>query len=296
MRKNFDLQVFSVKENTTVAADLEPAISIDHTSRLVENIATLMALLGVTELTPMRAGTIVKQYKLAKTNTPEQVEEGGEINLTKINRTLAKTYELKLKKYRKLATAESIQKVGHDIAINKTDEKLISEIRKDIKADFFTMLGTGTGSATGAGLQGVLAAMWGKLNSRFEDIDVTPVYFINTEDVAEYLGKATISTQTAFGLSYIENFLGLGTAILSNKVKKGEPLATAAQNINGVYVPADGDVANDFGLTVDESGLIGMSHNIASDRAAIDTLALTGVLFYPEEVDGVIKGTLAPGA
>jgi hypothetical protein len=284
----------AVIENTTLTTDLEPAISIDHTSRLVENIQSLQEVLGITEMQPMAAGTQIKQYKLTKVNSPDQVAEGEVINLTKIKRTLANTYELKLNKYRRLTTAEDIQKVGHDTAVNKTDGKLIGEVRKDIKANFFTMLGTGTGTAKGTNLQTTLSALWGKLKIRYEDIDATPVFFINPEDVADYLGTAQITMQTVFGLNYIESFLGLGTAILSSKITKGAPVATVKENLNGAYVPASGDVAQDFGLTFDESGLVGMCHNIASDRASIDTLILSGALFYPEELDGVFKGTITP--
>lgn len=292
----FELQLFAAPTNTTVAADIEPAISIDHETRLIENIKTLQSVLGVTEMTPLPAGTTVKQYKVTKVNSPAQVGEGEDINLTEIKRTLANSYELTLKKYRKLVPAEAIQKSGHANAINATDAKLIGEVRKDIKAAFFTMLGTGTGTATGTNLQKTLAALWGKLQTRFEDIDVTPVFFINPLDVADYLGDATVSTQTAFGFSYIENFLGLGNAILSANVTAKAPIATATENLNGVFVPSNGDVANDFGLTVDESGLIGMSHNVSSGNASIDTLVFSGVTFYPEEVDGVIKGTISTGA
>ena len=297
MNKRFELQRFAVIENTTVTGDLEPAISIDHTNRLVDNIVKLQEVLGITEMEPMAAGTNIKQYKLEKENSPAQVAEGEVINLTKISRKLVKTHELRLKKYRKLVTAEDIQKSGHDVAINKTDGKLVSEVRKDIKKDFFTMLGTGTGTAAQSkNLQEALSAIWGKLQTRFEDVDATPVFFINPEDVAEYLGKATVTMQTAFGFSYIVNFLGLGTAILSSNVTKGAPIGTVTENLNGAYVPANGDVAQDFGLTFDESGLVGMSHNVASDRASLDTLMMSGVVFYPEEVDGVIKGKIVAGA
>ena len=299
MNKKFELQRFAVIENTTVTGDLEPAISIDHTNRLVDNIVKLQEVLGITEMEPMAAGTNIKQYKLEKENSPAQVAEGEVINLTKISRKLVKTHELRLKKYRKLVTAEDIQKFGHDVAINKTDGKLVSEVRKDIKKDFFTMLGTGTGTGTatqGKNLQEALSAIWGKLQTRFEDVDATPVFFINPEDVAEYLGKAAVTMQTAFGFSYIVNFLGLGTAILSSNVTKGAPIGTVTENLNGAYVPANGDVAQDFGLTFDESGLVGMSHNVASDRASLDTLIMSGVVFYPEEVDGVIKGKIVAGA
>ncbi len=43
-----------------------------------------------------------------------------------------KTFTSGSLKYRKLVTAEDIQKSGHDVAINKTDGKL-SEVRKDNK-------------------------------------------------------------------------------------------------------------------------------------------------------------------
>ena len=206
MNKRFELQRFAVIENTTVTGDLEPAISIDHTNRLVDNIVKLQEVLGITEMEPMAAGTNIKQYKLEKENSPAQVAEGEVINLTKISRKLVKTHELRLKKYRKLVTAEDIQKSGHDVAINKTDGKLVSEVRKDIKKDFFTMLGTGTGTAAQSKtLQEALSAIWGKLQTRFEDVDATPVFFINPEDVAEYLGKAAVTMQTAFGFSYIVN-------------------------------------------------------------------------------------------
>ncbi len=39
-----------------------------------------------------------------------------------------------------------------------------------------------------------------------------------------------------------------------------------------------------------------MSHNVASDRASLDTLIMSGAVFYPEEVDGVIKAKIVAGA
>lgn len=282
--------------NTIVKADIEPAISIDHTNRLVEGIQTLQRILGISDMTPMAEGTLVKQYKVTKKNTPNQVGEGETIALTKVERKLANTYEMGLKKYRKSVTAESIQRNGYEHAVNDTDEKLVAEVRKDIKADFFTMLGTGTGTATGGNLQKALAALWGKLQVRFEDMDVTPVFFINPTDVADYLGDAQISTQNAFGFSYVENFLGLGDALLSASVPAKGPIATVKENMNGVYIPAGGDLARAFGLTVDASGLVGMMHDAQSSNAALDTLIMDGVLFYPEEVDGVFKATIAATA
>lgn len=279
--------------NTIITTDIEPAISIDHTNRLVEGIQTLQKVLGITDLKPMAAGTLIKQYKVRKVNSPSQVGEGETIALTEIKRELVNTHELSLKKYRKHVTAEAIQRSGYDRAVNETDEKLLSEVRKDVKASFFTMLGTGTGSASGTNLQTALAALWGKLQTRFEDMDVSPVFFINPADVAEYLGTASVTTQSAFGFQYIENFLGLGTAILSGAVTAKTPIATVKENLNGAYVPASGDVARAFGLTVDATGLVGMTHSPVNSNAVLETLVMDGVVFYPEEVDGVFKATIA---
>ena len=293
MKKIIDLQLFAAPTNTTVAADLEPAISVDFTSRISTNITELQRVLGISDMMPMAAGTDIKIYKMTKKNTPEQVAEGETIPLTEIERKLARTITLDLNKYRKNTTAEAIQKVGRSLAVNQTDEKLVSEIQKDIKKAFYTALGTGTGTATGTNLQATLANLWAKLQNYYEDMDVTPIYFINPQDVADYLGGAQVTMQTAFGFTYIENFLGLGTAIISPQVTAKTPIATAQENLNGAYAPVSGDVGQTFGLTFDASGMIGMTHQMKTDNASVDTLVLSNVVFYPEYLDGVFKGTIS---
>ena len=295
MKSKFDLQLFAAATNTIVAADLDPAISIDCVSRLNSNIAELRQVLGITEMEPMPAGTSIKIYTLEQVNTPDQVGEGEDIPLTKIKRRLARTIELTLKKYRKNTTAEAILKVGRDMAINKTDEKLLSGIQKGIKADFYSMLGTGTGSASGTTLQSALSAAWGAIKKFYVDEDATPIYFASSDDVADYLGTAQITMQQAFGMSYIEDFLGLGTLVVSPSLAKGKLIATAKENLHGAYVPANtGDVARTFGLTSDTTGLVGMTHQPISGNATVDTLVFSGVVFYPELLDGVIVATISP--
>lgn len=292
MKNKMKLQLFAAPTNTTVAADLEPAISVDFTSRIAQNIAELQRVLGISEMLPMPAGTDIKIYKITRKNTPAQVGEGEPIPLTEMERKLVKTITMDLNKYRKNTTAEAIQKVGRNLAVNQTDEKLISEIQKDIKKQFYTALATGTGTATGTNLQATLANLWAKLQTYYEDMDVSPIYFINPQDVADYLGTAQITMQTAFGFTYIENFLGLGTAIVSPQVTAKTPIATAQENLNGAYAPVSGDVGQTFGLTSDETGMIGMTHQMKSENATIDTLIMSDVVFYPEFADGVFKGTI----
>ena len=292
MKNKMKLQLFAAPTNTTVAADLEPAISVDFTSRIAQNIAELQRVLGISEMLPMPAGTDIKIYKITRKNTPTQVGEGETIPLTEMERKLVKTITMDINKYRKNTTVEAIQKVGRNLAVNQTDEKLISEIQKDIKKQFYTALATGTGTATGTNLQATLANLWAKLQTYYEDMDVLPIYFINPQDVADYLGTAQITMQTAFGFTYIENFLGLGTAIVSPQVTAKAPIATARENLNGAYAPVSGDVGQTFGLTSDETGMIGMTHQMKSENATIDTLIMSDVVFYPEFADGVFKGTI----
>lgn len=131
--RKFNLQRFAAPTNTIVTTDLEPAISIDFASRLASNITELQQVLGITEMIPMANGTSIKIYKMTQESTPAQVAEGETINLTKINQKVAKTIDLTLKKFRKATTAEAIQRSGRSLAVNKTDEKLLSGIQGGIK-------------------------------------------------------------------------------------------------------------------------------------------------------------------
>ena len=287
------LQLFAAEEGTTLSTDLAPAISVDFVTRIAQNIVELQQLLGITDLVPMAAGTDVKIYKWTVEDLAEQVGEGEEIGLTKVKRTLANTITLDLDKYRRNTTAEAIQRVGRSIAINQSDEKLIKKVQKGIKGSLYTVLKAGTGTATGTNLQVVLANLWAKLQGYYEDEDVNPVYFVNPQDVADYLGTAQITMQNAFGFTYIENFLGLGTAIVSPQVTAKKPIATAKENLRGAYVPMSGDVAQTFNLTADTTGLVGMTHSTKTGNATVDTLLMSCVKFFPEFQDGVFVGTIS---
>lgn len=289
---NYKRQLFEVVANTTVAGDILPEISIDFETRLVDNINKLREILGITYMIPMANGSKVNTYKTEVT-VAQNVAEGEEIGLSKVTRKLAKAYDLTLKKYGKMASAELVLAAGVDRAVNDTDTALLSEIQKDVKKSFFTTIAAGEGTIKSAsGFQATLANAWAAVNKGFEDIDATPVYFVNPVDLAGYLGNASISTQNAFGLNYIEDFMGLGTVIVSAAVAEGTVVATAKENLNGAYVPANGDVAETFGLTYDESGLIGMKHSTVDARASVFTLIMSAVLFYAEDPSKVYVGTI----
>jgi len=289
-----DMYIKQMFADETKTTDVEPAISIDVASRFAANINQLREALGITRMLPMAEGSVVKLYKDTVGTIAAQVAEGEEIGLTKVSRTLAKTIDMTLRKLRRRTTAEAIQKSGRAIAINELDGKLIAKERGEIKKTFFGTVAAAEGTVTpaAAGLQAALAAVWGAVQARYEDEDVTPVYFVNPVDVAAYLATAQISTQTAFGFTYVENFLGLGRVFISSAVTAGTVYGTACENLNGAFIPASGDIAQIFGLTFDESGLIGVKHALADSNLSVDTIIVDGVVFYAEDLSGVFKAVI----
>lgn len=282
----------AVLDNTITTTDVAPAISIDLIENLTSNIRALQEILGVVDLIPVSVGTQLKRYTETVGTLNKQATEGDIIPLTEVVQEEADPIVVGFDLYRKMTTAQAIQKSGRQRAIYDTDRAVISEIRKAVKSSFFTYLADGTGTASGETLQAALANAWGEMETFFADYDVTPIYFLNPKDVAAYLGTAQITMQSAFGFTYVEAFLGLGDAIFSPEVPEGTFYATAKENLRGALVPANGEVGQEFDLTSDETGLVGITHGRVLDRGSIETLLLCGVLFFAENVAGVFKGTI----
>ena len=293
--KKFDLQMFAVDAKTVKEADLAKVRDVDFTERFSKGIDTLMAMLGVTRKQEKRAGEVLKVYKATGTLESGVVAEGEVIPLSKYQTTYEAIGEAVLNKWRKVTTAEAISSKGYGQAVNDTNDKMLKDIQKGVRTSFVNFLATGTGTAAGVGLQATLAQAWGQLQVLFEDTSVQSVYFMNPLDVADYLGGAQISTQTAFGMSYIENFLGLGTVILASDVPKGKLYATAAENIVLYYIPVtSADMAQAFDLTSDATGLIGIHTGPTYDKLSAETVATSGVGLFAEKLDGIVVGTINP--
>jgi hypothetical protein len=256
-----------------------------------------MEILGVTRKIAVQEGAVLKALKVTGTLEDGSVAEGELIPLSKYQTTEQAMGEAKLNKWRKGTTAEAVLKGGYEQAVGATTDKLVKDVQKKIRADLFAFMAQGTGEASGTTLQSALANGWGKLQVLFEDDAVETVYFLNPLDVAEYLGTAQITVQTVFGMNYVENFLGLGTVILSANVPEGKYYATAKENIVTYFVNvASGEIANAFNLTTDETGYIGINEYPDNDHAMIMDLIMSGVTFFPERIDGIVVGTIGAGA
>lgn len=287
-----NLQLFA-DANTIKAADLAKVRDVDFTERFSASIATLMKMLGVTRKIEKKAGEVLKAYKVTGTLQSGVVAEGEIIPLSKYNTTYEPIGEAVLKKWRKETTAEAISSKGFGQAVNDTNDKMLKDIQKGVRSNFVSFLATGKGEASGVGLQAALAQAWGQLQVLFEDTAIQAVYFLNPLDVADYLGAAQISTQTAFGMSYIENFLGMGTVILASDVPKGKIYATAAENIVLYYIPVtSSDMAQAFDLTADATGLIGIHTGATYNNLSAETVAASGVGLFAEQLNGIVVATI----
>lgn len=287
----------AVNENLITTTELSEAKlrEIDFVNRFSENIKKLIEALGITRKIPKEAGTTLKSYKAQGTLQSGKVAEGETIPLSKY-KIVPKAYkDIELNKWAKSTTIEAIQKYGFEQAVTKTSDQMLLDAQKGIRKNFFDFLDeeTGKSTVTGVGMQQALARGWGKLKVLFEDDVVDTVYFVNPEDVAEYLGSASITTQNVFGMTYIENFLGLGTVFTNSSVPKGKYYATAKDNVVLYYIPVNGaDIDNVFKFTADETGYIGIHESSDyTNLTCLDTV-VSGIEIFAERTDGVVVGSI----
>ena len=288
----------AAEQNVIKKADMAKAREVDFAYRFAENIKGLMKALGITRPIPKQAGTVLKAYIAEGTLQNGAVAEGDIIPLSHFKTKPVDFGEITLDKYRKAATAEAIISGGFKQAVSKTDNKAIKEAQKTVKTKFYNFLSNGTGSASGTTFQAAVAQVRGQLEILFEDQEVEPVYFVNPLDIADYLGTASISTQTAFGMTYFEDFLGLGMVIETSTVPKGTLYGTVKDNIVLYYVPVDGEdgLGEAFNFTTDELGLIGV-HQVADyTRLTYETTITCGLILFAERIDGIVKGTIGSGS
>lgn len=292
----------AAETNLITTTEMKKIREVDFVNQFTHgSLAKLIEVLGVTRKIPMMEGTTMYVYETTGTLESGAVAEGEIIPLSKFERTKIAVGEITLNKWRKATSAEAIKKSGYDEAVVMTDAALLKKVQAGIRTSFFTLLnGTITGATTAEGdtLQEALADAWGQLQVKFEDDTAEAVYFVNPLDIAAYLGTANITVQTAFGMNYIEDFLGLGTVIMSSQVTQGTFVATAKENLVMYYLTMNGDVARAFDLTADETGYIGIKSGYQNEeRAQIESLVMDGIQFFVEYAAGVIKGTIgAEGA
>lgn len=306
--------VTTPETNVITTQQMSKAREIDFVRRFTgASLQKLIEVLGVTRKIPMIDGTKLYYYVTTGTLQSGIVPEGEIIPLSQYKRDKVPVGDITLKKWRKAATAEAILKSGYDEAVRETDNKLLADVQNGIRADFFTYLtgivqpASGTegqdgyvpavGTAvTGSTLQAVIAKTWGNLQVLFENDSADIVHFIHPLTIADYLAAANITAQTAFGFSYVENFLGMGTVIMNSRVPANAVYSTAKENLIMYYIPVTADAMKAFTMTADRTGYVGIKSGYQTEeRAQIESLVMSGIQFLVEYANGVVKGTIANG-
>ena len=297
MKKNtllkMNLQTFATPAEENLTTNLGTALSIDLAERFGLRFKSLFELLGIERIMPMASGTVIKTYTSSVTLDGTPVAPGEVIPLSEVDLEDGPTQTLTWDKKRKAVTMEDIQKYGFDRAVTMTDNKLVGEIQKGVRAKLLAQLATGTGTATGEGLQMAMAQNWAAVSTKFGEDEIQVISFINPFDAAEYLGKANISTQTAFGMTYVQDFLNNKIVFMHGDIPKGTIYSTADQNLIAAFaLMSGGEIGEAFDFITDETGLIGVTHDINKQRLQAETITAYGIVLFAERLDGVVVGTI----
>lgn len=292
----------AAKPNITGVADITvKAREVDFVSRFTSNWDALREIMGIMRPIRKQPGTTLTSYSATVTLQDGDVGEGEEIPYSKATLTPAAYNDVTIKKYAKAVSIEAVNKHGAAIAVQKTDQAFLNELQSEVMDEFYNFLQTGTLTDTQATFQSAVAMAIGRVTDKFKKMHLSSseiVVFVNTLDVYKYLGSAEITVQTASGVSYMKNFMGASTLIMSSEIPEGKVIATPAENIDMYYVdPSDSDFAQ-LGLnyTVDgETNLIGFHANGNYSTAVGESFAIMGVTLWAEYLDGVAVVAISAG-
>lgn len=287
------------KENLTTQAQFTVAArEVDFVTRFNDNWDALRTIMGIMRPIRKTPGTKLVSYKASvdgALNGGTSVGEGEEIPFTKLKVEPVSYGDIEIAKHARSVSIEAVNKYGAEVAVQRTDDAFLNAIQSAILADFYTFLKTGTLKVTETTWQRGLAMAKASVLDKFAgmDKDVTEVVgFANLMDAYDYLGDKDISVQTAFGLNYIQDFLGFRTVFLlpEKYIARGQIIALPVENIDLYYIdPGDSDFAK-LGLNFTVAGntnLIGVHVEGDYSRVTGDMFAIYGMKLWAEYLDGI---------
>lgn len=292
--RKLGLQVFAAPNNMTGQAQIQVrAREIDFVTSFGKNMQALLDVMGITRMIKKQNGTVLKVKKVSGTLQSGDVAEGDEIPLSQYKVEEKDFDTIKIEKYRKGVSLEAIAEKGYDAAVDQTDAEFKADLQNQILDKFYTQLKMGSLVGHESTWQMAIAMAIGRVKDKFEKMKRTATgtaVWVNTLDVYKYVGAAEISTQTAFGMNYIKNFLGADICFISSQIPENTVIATPLNNLVAYYVdPADSEfVRAGLAYTVDsETGFIGFHAQGTYERAISDMFAIMGVRLFAEYLDAI---------
>ena len=260
-----------------------------------DNWEALRNIMGIMRPIRKATGTKLVSYTANVALESGTVGAGKVIPYSKATIVESAKADLTIEKYAKAVPIEDVEKYGAAVAIEKSDAAFLTQLQNVVLGKFYTFLNTGSLTGSAATWQEALAKAQGLVLDKFATLqkDVTQVVgFANILDAYDYLGSANITVQTAFGLTYIENFMGYSTLFLlpATRIARNTVIATPVENIDLYYIdPSDSDFAK-LGLvytTQGETNLIGFHAQGSYSTAVGESYAIMGMALWAEYLDGI---------
>lgn len=280
------------------------ARELDFVTRFGNNWEALRNIMGIMRPIRKQPGTILKAYSASISLESGSVNPGAVIPYSKSTIVESSLSDLSIEKYAKAVTIEEVAQYGAAIAVQKSDEAFLNELQNTVLTRFYTFLATGTLTESETTFQRGLAIAKALVLDKFQKMRKTVtevVGFANILDFYDYLGDATISVQTMFGLTYVRDFLGYRVLFLLSDpdIPEGKIIAVPKENIDLYYIdPADSEFAT-LGLNyavAGETNLIGFHANGNYSTAVGESFAIMGMALWAEYIDGIAVVTLPNGA
>lgn len=294
------LQLFAAEPNTitTQQFSINPR-EVDFVTSFGREITALTEVMGISRPIAKANGTVLTAMKATGELQSGDVAEGDIIPLSQFEVDPVAFDTIQIQKYRKSVTIESIEKYGHAAAVAMTDEEFKIQLQDEVMSKFYNFLLTGQITSEENTFQMALAMAIGRVKDAFKKMHrqaTSVAAFVNTLDVYNYLGGAQITVQTAFGMDYVENFLGADIVFFSSEIPQGRVIATPTNNIVVYYVdPGNAEFA-DAGLsytTDSQVPYIGYHTEGNYQRAQSESFAIMGLTIFAEYLNAVAVVTVS---
>lgn len=293
-------QIFAEENVITTAQITVNPREVDFVSSFSRDLSALTEAMGIARPIRKANGTVLVGKKASGTLENGEIPEGEIIPFSSFSVKPVNYEPIRIQKYAKAVTLEAIAEHG-GAAVGMTDDEFKQQLIGEVLAPFYNTMLEGQLTSEETTWQMAVAMSIGRVKDKFKKMRKAATgvaVFANTIDVYAYLGGAEITTQTAFGMDYVKNFLGADMLFMSSEIPQGRVCATPVNNLIVYYVdPADNEFG-DAGLTyTTDPDMPYIGYHVEGDyrRAQGESFAIMGVRIFAEYIDAIAVITVSNG-